>query len=171
MTNEQQQNEQQQNPVEMHNAIKANPAMESIVMRYKMLGYEYFSLEHTIANYLRHSGFIIDNQQINPLFSLFIPLQRAEQENKSVTPIPEKVELKMVSMSEAKDIVLDILVKESSPKTSRQIKEKMNIISYDVNKHSLKAVLTDMKKEGLIEKETKGWIICKTKQHKPLKKV
>lgn len=149
----------------MHDAIRANPAIENIALRYRAIGQEYFSLEHTIANYLRYSGFNIQNHEINPLISIYVPQQNDPSQIKTM-PLNSDGDLapkekKSISMLEARIFTLDLLSKQLSPKTSRQIKEEMNLKGLEINKHSLKAVLTKMKKEGLIQNDIEkgGWII------------
>lgn len=171
----------------MIDTIILNPAMDRIAMRHKALSFELLSLSHTIANFLKYSNFTIEHDQVNFLLSFYnppIPAQQtvnSQQNDQSTADTSsvlkeagkdfEKKEGKLtdqarkitITMAKAREMALDLLKKQTAAKTLGQIKEFINEKGFDINKNSLKAVLTNMKKEGLIENspEKGGWFINK----------
>ncbi len=178
----------------MLNAIRSNGPVERMVMRHKALNAELLSLSHSIANYLRYSDFQIEPDQVNFLLSYYnpqpqevpqvtnsqqdievnvgevqiqkteLPKQQKQQEEKLAPATPSQ----KLSMAQARGIVLDILKKYEGIKRLKLgvIKELIDKRNLEINKHSLKAILTNMKKEGLIENDPEkgGWALLAQEQ-------
>lgn len=166
---------QQQDPQkiiqDMLNTIIANPAMERIALKNKALNFETLSLNHTLANFLKYSGFTIEPEQVNLLLSFYNPPVQQEQnqavshQNNGSSPLPKQAELKpikrKINMLEAKKIIADILKKQTKGKTVGEINGLLQENAFEIGYSSLKAVLTRMRKEGIIDndKEQGGWFL------------
>lgn len=173
------QDEQMQIVNNMLETIRSNGPIERMSQKRIALSDELLSLDHSIANFLKYSDFIIEHNQVGLLLT-FYRNQQANSIDNNVKPessttdmptqdIPQSlsgVSKKTLSMSEAKNIVIEILSKQTKGITISEIIELLNNRGMSINKNSLKAVLTNMKKSKYIENDSGkgGWFISTYEQ-------
>jgi len=160
METQNQQQDPQQIIQDMLFTIINTPAMEQIALRNKAINFELLSLNHTLANFLKYSGFTIEPDQINWLLTFHNP-QVQQQQNQTNNQAELKPIKQKINMSEAKKIIPEILKKHTEGKTVSEVDKLLKDNGYEIGFSSLKAVLTDMRKKGVIDNDPEqgGWLL------------